>query len=40
MELWRLKDNLNFKNFKGLWLFYFDNSEFFKSAKLALFQRI
>jgi hypothetical protein len=37
MESWRLKDNLDLKDFKGSWLSYPSNFKFLKGAKLALF---
>jgi hypothetical protein len=40
MESWRLKDDLDLKDFRGLWLSHPSNSEFLKGAELALFRRI
>jgi hypothetical protein len=40
MESWGLKDDLDMKDFRGLWLSHSNNSEFLKSAELALFRRI
>jgi hypothetical protein len=40
MESWRLKDDLDLEDFRGLWLSYPSNLEFLKGTKLALFRRI